>query len=88
MTDLATNYPRTADSTADEYFNVTTSDTVDFPQGVARAIRADVGGTVVLVKRTGETATITMQDGEIFLGKVRRINTAGTSASGFLAYYK
>ena len=84
--DERTVYAISGTTPAKDYENVSASDTVDFIR-LARAVRFDTGGTVVLVRKNGLTATITVLDGETFPGNVRRINATGTTASGFLAYW-
>jgi hypothetical protein len=69
--------------TADDYFAVTPSDTVDLPV-IPRALLISVGGTLHVQKPNGTEVSTTVPAGE-FPGRVKRVYLTGTAATGITA---
>lgn len=66
---------------------ITTSDTVDIPQGLTDAVYVGGAGVVVAVLPDGSTANFTAVAGSTLPIKVKRINTTSTTATLLVALY-
>jgi hypothetical protein len=67
---------------------ITTSDTVNLPDGVCDAILVNGAGNVVVVLENDETATITgVVAGTILPLTVKRVNATSTTATNMYALY-
>jgi hypothetical protein len=67
---------------------ITTSDTVNLPDGVCDAILVNGAGNVVVVLENDETTTITgVVAGTILPLTVKRVNATSTTATNMYALY-
>jgi hypothetical protein len=78
----------TTESSAQHSYPVTPHDSNEIGDIIPRAIRVDVGGTVVF-QLLGDTAdrTITTQNGDWLPISPRIIKATGTTASGIMAFF-
>ena len=67
--------------------SVTPSDTVDLPNGIARALRIGTGGVVAVVDPQGTVVEYTVVDGEVLDVATKRVNNTNTTATGIVAWY-
>jgi hypothetical protein len=74
-------YSSGLDSPASDVFPITPDDDTDLAVAT-RAIRADVGGNVVLVAMAGPERTCRFADGETRAIRATRIKATGTTATG------
>ena len=79
----------TADlSSSYNYAAVTASDTVNFTQGVARAIYVGGAGNMVCVLESGTAITFTgVLAGVVYPIRCKRINSTSTTATLMIALY-
>lgn len=66
---------------------ITTSDTVDIPQGLTDAVYVGGAGVVVAVFQDGSTLSFTTVAGSVLPLRVKRINATGTTATLLNALY-
>lgn len=71
-----------------QYVAITKSDTVNFPDGLCRAIYVGGAGIVVAVAEDDATCAFTAVAGEILPIKAKRVNATTTSASLMIALYQ
>lgn len=69
-------------------FDITTSDTANFPYGLTQGIYVGSGGDVVVVFEDGSTASFTCAAGQILPVKAKRVNATGTTAALLMALYQ
>lgn len=69
-------------------FDVTASDTVDFSQGLSRALYVGTGGDVAVVMVSGNAVVFrNVQAGSVLPVQAKRVNATGTTASNILGLY-
>lgn len=66
---------------------VTTSDTVNLPNGATRALMVNGTGLVTLVYSNGLEDTLYLTQGVMYPLSVVRVKTSGTTATGIKAGY-
>ena len=73
-------------NSASSVFLITPSDTVDFAVST-RAIRANVGGVVVVVGIDGKAVSCNFLSGETRPIRAKRVNATSTTATGLEGMY-
>ncbi|KQM23158.1 hypothetical protein ASE73_02735 [Sphingomonas sp. Leaf24] len=84
--DRFANVSDTPDSPARRWAVITPSNSADLPE-LPKALRFNVGGTVVLRGEDGKDVSFTVSDGETLPVRPLRILATGTTATGIVAFY-
>jgi hypothetical protein len=71
-----------------QYFVITKSDTVDFPQGMCDALYVGGAGIVQVVAQDGTVVPFTAVAGEILPVQAKRVNSTDTTATLMNALYQ
>jgi len=75
------------DITYEDMADVTPSDTVAVPGGMAAGFGSDSGGTMTVITARGTTVQRTTVAGRIYNVAIQQIKSTGTSATGTFVVY-
>lgn len=86
MADRFARYPDTPDSPAKRWAAIVPNDGADLAD-LPKALRFNVGGTVVLRGQDGIDVSFTVSDGETLPVRPIRVLATGTTATGIVGFY-